>query len=94
QWKAKQKSVPAEVLRAYMMPREAVLIGPGRKGQEKCAILIEGGRILGYSYFYLATDSTQRAQLKMRMVDLEHNAYNVGVIQHYLSKGYLQVLED
>ena len=94
QWKSKQKSVPAEVLRAYMIPREAVLVGPGRKGQEKCAILVEGGRILGYSYFYLATDSTQRKQLKMRLVDLEHNAYNVGVLQHYLSKGYLQILDE
>ena len=76
-----------------MMPEEALLIGPGRKGQEKCAILIEGGRILGYTYFYLATDSTQRKQLKQRMVHLEHNAYNVGVIHHFLSKGYLKVLE-
>lgn len=94
QWKAKQKSVPAEVLRAYMIPQEAVLIGPGRKGQEKCAILIEGGRILGYSYFYLATDSTSRAQLKKRMVHLEHNAYNVGVIHHFIAKGYLKQLEE
>jgi len=93
QWKAKQKSIPTQVLRAYMMPEEALLIGPGRKGQEKCAILIEGGRILGYTYFYLATDSTQRKQLKQRMVHLEHNAYNVGVIHHFLSKGYLKVLE-
>jgi hypothetical protein len=56
--------------------------------------LIEGGRILGYTYFYLATDGVNRAQLKKRMVDLEHDAYAAGIIHHFYSKGYLKLLEE
>jgi hypothetical protein len=79
-------------LRSYMLPQEAVLVGPGRKSTEQSAIIIENFRVLGYTYFYLATDSTNVAQLKKRMVHLESDAYTVGIMQHYLQLGYLKVL--
>ena len=94
QWKAKSKELPLSRLREYLFPQEGTLIGPGRKDNEKCAILIEGGRILGYTYFYLATDGVNRAQLKKRMVDIEHDAYAAGIIHHFYSKGYLKLLEE
>jgi hypothetical protein len=75
-----------------MLPKEAVLIGPGRKGQEQSAILVENGRVLGYTYFYLATDLSS-AQLKERMVHLENDAYTVGVMSHFLRLGYLRQAE-
>lgn len=39
-------------------------MGPGRKDQEKCVLIIEGGRLLGYTYFYLASDGLDRPFLK------------------------------
>ena len=92
QWKAKSKHVSLSTMRQYLYPSEAALIGPGRKDNEKCAILIEGGRILGYTYFYLATDGANRPKLKKRMVHLEHDAYAAGVIHHFYQKGYLEEL--
>ena len=92
QWKAKSKRVSLSTMRQYLYPSEATLIGPGRKDNEKCAILIEGGRILGYTYFYLATDGANRPKLKKRMVHLEHDAYAAGVIHHFYQKGYLEEL--
>jgi len=68
------------------------LVGPGRKGQEKCAVIVEQSRVLGYTYFYLSTDGLNRPQLKKRMVDLESDAYTVGVISHFWNKGYLKLL--
>ena len=61
-------------MRQYLYPSEAALVGLV-EDNEKCAILIEGGRILGYTYFYLATDGANRPKLKKRMVHLEHDAY-------------------
>lgn len=92
QWKAKSKRVGISTLRSYMLPQDGVLIGPGRKSTEQCAIIVENFRVLGYTYFYLATDSTNIAQLKTRMVHLESDAYTVGVMHHYLQLGYLKVL--
>lgn len=92
QWKARKKSVQMSELRSYMLPGDAtILVGPGRKGQEQCAILVENSRVLGYSYFYLATDGSDLAMLKKRMVHLDSDAYTVGVIAHYLNMGYLKV---
>ncbi len=93
QWKAKKKTIALSDLRAYHLPSEAILIGPGRKGQEQCAFIIEGQRVLGYSYFYLATDGYDRATLKKRMVHLDHDAYTMGVLSHFLSIGYLKQVE-
>jgi hypothetical protein len=93
QWKAKNKRVGISTLRSYMLPQEGVLVGPGRKSTEQCAIIVENYRVLGYTYFYLATDSTNVAQLKKRMVHLESDAYTVGVMHHFLQKGYLKVLD-
>lgn len=94
QWKALKKQISREDLRRHLLPSEALLVGPGRKGQEKCAILIEGGRILGYSYFYLATDGLNIKQLKTRLVHLEHDAYNAGLVFHFLSLGYLESVSE
>ena len=90
QWKPEQQSMALSDMRKAMLPEEAILVGPGRKGQEKCAIIVEGGRVLGYTYFYLSTDGLNRAQLKKRMVDLESDAYTIGVIGHFYRKGYLK----
>jgi len=89
QWKPEQQSVALSDMRKAMLPEEA-LVGPGRKGQEKCAIIVEGGRVLGYTYFYLSTDGLNRVQLKKRMVDLDSDAYTIGVIGHFYRKGYLK----
>jgi DNA polymerase III subunit epsilon len=93
QWKAKSKQVTLSTMRQYLFPSDATLIGPGRKGNEKCAILIENSRLIGYTYFYLATDGTNRPKLKKRMVHLEHDAYAAGIIHHFYQKGYLEELE-
>lgn len=94
QWKAKSKQVSLSTMREYLYPSEATLVGPGRKDAEKCAIIIEGGRILGYTYFYLATDGINKSQLKTRLVHLEHDAFTAGIIHHYYSNGYLKELES
>jgi len=90
---SQNKRVGISTLRSYMLPQEGVLVGPGRKSTEQCAIIVENYRVLGYTYFYLATDSTNVAQLKKRMVHLESDAYTVGVMYHFLQKGYLKVLD-
>ena len=64
QWKPEEQSMSLSDMRKAMLPEEAILVGPGRKGQEKCAVIVEGGRVLGYTYFYLSTDRLNRAQLK------------------------------
>jgi DNA polymerase-3 subunit epsilon len=46
-WSTKETSVDLSTMRSHMLPKEAVLIGPGRKGQEQSAILVENGRVLG-----------------------------------------------
>ena len=94
QWKAKSKQIPLSKIREAFYPGETVLVGPGRKDNEKCAVIIEGGRILGYSYFYLATDVINTAQLKKRMVHLEHDNYAASIVHHYYAKGYLKPLEQ
>jgi len=94
QWKAVVKEVALSRIREYLYPQEGILLGPGRKDNEKCAILIQGGRILGYTYFYLATDAIDGSQLKKRMVHLEHDAYAAGVLHHYYTKGYLYSFEE
>lgn len=94
QWKARNKSVPISKMRELMVPSEAILVGPGRRGTERSAILIEGARVLGYSYFYLASDGLDRALLKKRMVHLDSDAYTVGVVHHYWQMGYLKLAEE
>jgi len=91
-WSPTEKSIPLFEMRKAMLPDEAILVGPGRKGQEKCAVIVEQSRVLGYTYFYLSTDGLNRPQLKKRMVDLESDAYTVGVISHFWNKGYLKLL--
>lgn len=93
QWKAKKKSLELHELRKYMLPEEGILVGPGRKSQEKCGIIVEGYRILGYCYFYLATDSMDRKALKQKMVHVDHDAYTVGVVHHFMAQGYLKLQE-
>ncbi|MEY2963268.1 MAG: hypothetical protein RL754_529 [Bacteroidota bacterium] len=94
QWKAKRKSISISEMRGYMLPENAVLVGPGRRGQEQSAVIIEMGRVLGFSYFYLASDGSDVAMLKKRMVDLESDVYAVGVVSHFWRIGYLKLLEQ
>jgi hypothetical protein len=93
QWKSEHTAVSSALLRDYVLPKEALLMGPGRKDQEKCVLIIEGGRLLGYTYFYLASDGLDKPFLKKRMVHLDHNNYNASVVHHYLESGYLKSIE-
>ncbi len=92
-WEYVNTEVSSAALRGYVLPQEALLMGPGRKDQEKCVLIIEGGRLLGYTYFYLASDGLDRPFLKKRMVHLDHNNYNASVVHHYLQSGYLKSIE-
>ena len=72
--------------------KEAVYVAKGRKNTERCALVVKGGSFVGYFYFSLDDQVSQKARLEKSMTPVTESEINTEMLKLGILSGEFKLL--